>query len=876
MKKKISFILSLIMMFACIQLPANAKINTQDKYEVLCSLGFFNHDTVYNEKASVTCGEIVAALVNSLPEERVMTYDGENTGFSDVTSEDADYATIAYNAKILGILGTKSEFGAYKKATADDAAFMILNLLGYGGITNNSLGYASELGITKGMPKTDGFTMGGLTVMLYNALDTRVVKFGIGGDKKLAEIVDGTYLTEILKAGKVRGVVTANAFSAIDGDVPTYSDEIKIDKIRYKTLSEGQFEYIGQTVDCWYRYNDEKDREIVFIKTYNEDRILELEADKIVDYYNLQYTYYSNADKSKEKKADILISSDIIYNGKQIGPGFDKYKPDDGYVRLIDNDSDGKYEVVVIKDYTTVAVGKLNKEERTFSDMYDFSKSYTVDLYADKKTYSIRSADGETKLFSDIYINNVIFVAQSEDKELTEIIISDKSVLGSVSSYSGNEIGINGISYEYTKEFADNNDISLYTYGTFYLDPLGRVGAFKSTLTNEYHTGYLIKAVETDDSPYDDSENIILFKMYTDNGLVERIYSAKTMYYIDSNEINSTGNLSPKVKINSVTKDDFFNALSSAKDDNLGGGWLVMYKLNSKGRITEMEIAAKYNNSLTISEKLNQSGRLRQTMEKKDNITHHTGLFQMECRIGPDTKVFSIPADISNETKFECYTGVTNCFAWNKAYTITAFSKQKDGDYADVVLGYLTSGEGNADDKNVFIVESVSNGLNDEDEVVKTIEGMWGNTKSEFKLTDESSKLDIESGDILRLEFDDFGNARISGDEAGIIFDRSNPKTGKSGTDKALFCSFYGYAYDLKGTVLQACTADPDTVNTLDEITNMWADKFTGVYKFKSKNNKLEAATYTDIIGYKDDSVKYSDIFAWFRYADHQILVIYE
>lgn len=876
MKRKISFLLALILLACTINLPVSAKIESRDKYDILCAFGFFDADVNYSENAPVTRGEIAAALVNSLPQDKILPYENGSTGFDDVTADDADYAKIAYNAKIFGIMGNETKFGAYEKATSYDAAFMILNMLGYGGMVSDSLSYAAEAGLTKGMQVSAEFNMGQLVTILYNALETRVMKFGISGGIKVAERTDGTYLSEILKGGKGRGVVTAETYAAVGGDEPTYEDAVKIGGVRYLTSSKKQTDFIGQKTDYFYRENEDKEKVLVYIKTYDESSVLEIDADSIDNYSALEYSYRTGANLEKNKTASIPVSADIIYNGKAIGAGFDKYVPDNGYVRLIDNNSDGKYEVVVIKDYTTVAVGKINKEERTFSDVYDSSKSYTVDLYAPESTYDIRSADGETKLFTDIFVDNVIFVAQSEDKELTSIIISNASVRGSVDRYSEKEIGINGKVYEPTKEFYQNVQVSVYSYGVFYLDPKGRVGAYKSSLSADSHMGYMIKAVKADESEDAENENPLLFKIYTDSGTMERLYSAKTMYYINSNEINVSGNLPPKVKIDQNTIDTFLSDLNSAKDTSLGGGWVVSYKQNAKGRITELEIAAKYNNNIDIYEKLNVGTRLRQIVPLKDNIIHHTGLFQLDCRIGPDTKVFSIPGDISNENKFECYTGVTNCFAWNKSYTISAFSKQKNGDYVDVVLGYLGGGSGNADDKNVFVVESVSNGLNEDDITIKTIKGIWGTTRSEFKLTEESSEIDIESGDILQLEFDDFGNARISGEEKGIIFDKSKANPAKVGTDRAIFCSFYGYVYDLSGTVLRASVDKPENVTQVEQITKMWADRFIGVYKYNSKNGKIENASYSDVISYKDNSVNYSKIFAWFRYSDHQIMVIYD
>ncbi len=871
MKKKIAFLLALLiltMSFTGVA-PASAAFSADDKYDVLCALGFFDSEAVYGKNSSVTRGEIISALVNSLPDEKRYSIGKNETGFDDIETGDA-IAEVAYNARMLGILGSEKELNPYEEATLEDASFMILNLLGYKNAAGGSYSaHASSIGITKSIPTASKFTMGQFVVMLYNALDTEVMQWSEDNGRQTLTTVKGeTYLTEILDAGRERGIVKANRFTGIDGGKATGSDTVLISGESYNVGASAAAGFLGHNADFYYRNDADDEKTIVYIKTYNEDSVVEFDADKIRDFSDMTYEYEVGEKLDRTKRASILKSADIVYNGRLIENDFDKFMPDEGHIKLINNDGDNRYETVIITDYEVVVVGNIDKENGVIGNLYYPEKEYSVDLYEKTPHYSVCYADGTVKKFSDIFKYYTIFVAQSMDKELCTIIISDKTIKGAIEGYSDDEITIDGKKYETTDDFAGFNNVGLHSYGTFYCDPRGRIGAYEGLTDRNIKVGYLIRASKVDDGP---EENILLLKLFSENGNVEKLYTAEKLYYINGLEYTNAGDPAPsRVKAENV--DVVLTALNEAKDSSLGGGQLVLYKQNGQGRVYELEIPAKYTTDIAMAEKLNDYGNFRQISEKMQKINHKTGLFLLKFRIGPDTKVFSIPGDIQNENKFEVFTGTTNCFAWNKEYTVVAYSKNTDSSYADYVLGFLGGNDGALDENNVFVVSSVSDALDEDDMPVKVIRGMWGAAEKEYILDSELSETVINSGDIFRLGFDDSGN--VTNMVKVFDYKKQTPEQNGSLTEK--YYSYFGYAYDMKGSTLQVALKNPAEVTQTTDLINTFADKMAAIYKYDSKTKKLTTMNYSGIKTYSSNPGGYSKVFAWFYYADHKMMVVYD
>jgi len=856
-------------------LPVSAKMDHQDKYDLLAEFGFFNPEVVYRPDMSVTRGEVIASVVNALPEEKKLTYSGGDIGFSDITAEDTDYAQIAYQAKMMGLL-SDAQLRPYDAATIADAACVLVNLLGYGiGATHTSATtQASDMGLFASLPNAEFFTLEQWVVMLYNALDTPAMMWGINDSGTgVYTSPEKTYLTEILSGGKGKGIVTANRYASVNGDTPTRNEEIRIDGLTYLVKHPEMADRLGEQVEFFYRENSAGEKTVLYMKRVREENVLEIDAEHLLEFDDFTYTYESG-EKLVQKRAKILAGSDIVYNGKTVTEQFSKYLPEEGSIRLIDNNGDRRYETVIITDYAVVTIGKIQKDKGTFSDLYEPEKQYEIDLYADGASMNIRQADGTVGKFSDLYPSYTIFFAQSLDKEISTLIYSNKKIRGAIMSYSPEQIVIEGIYYEPTERFVRFSGAENRSYGEFYLDPKGRIGAFDVAVSKELKAGYLIRAV-VDDS-YTTEEEALLLKLFTENGM-EKLYTAEKLYYTNCNTVYSENpqyNEIPKrVKVENL--EVVLQALEEAVDPDLGGGQLILYRLNSQGRVSEIEIAAKYTEILAHAEQLNERANFRQILPKTQNLTHNFGRFQLACRIGPDTKVISVPSDIREEKKFEFYTGTTNCFVWNQPYTITAYSKQKDGDYADYVLGYLGGVDGEPDNQEAFVVTGVTMELNEDDEPMNVIKGYWGSTETEYRLDEEYSDMTFHCGDVLRLGFDD------NGDVQTLIraFDREESKMSESGTMKKPYYSIYGYVYDLKGKNLQLVTKDPSTVTQTQDVITCFGDNFVNVYRYNSKTNRIEPADFSEVNTYRSnpgDLSACSKVFAWFRYSDHKTLIIYD
>lgn len=862
--KRIAFFLAMIMTLTSFAIsPASAAgegISGEEKYKILCRLGFFDEAAGYAEKASVTRGEIVTALINALPEETVPVLGaGTETGFDDVSVNDP-MAEIAFAASELNLLGDQRELKANISASTDEALFIMLNLLGYNSVAgNDSSAFAATIGLTKGMATGEKCSMASLVAMLYNALNTEILQqvYEKGGIVKKTVSGD-TYMSEILSVKKLRGQVTAGKNAAVMGEAPTNKNSVIINGAEYLNGDIAADDFLGCVVDYYIRVDEENgDHELLYIKTVHEDDIVHISADRIRKFEDMTYTYEPGENVSRTKTARISVETEIIYNGKNVTDAPASFKPENGYVRLIDNDGDRIYEIAIIMDYVSVTVRGTSLENGEIYDFYYPDRTYKIELYDDDVNYVIKTADGMYARFGDIGKLDTIFIAQSEDEELVTVIVSKKSVTGTVSAYSDEEIIIDGFVYEPTTDLREKSNVGIRSCGIFHLDPSGRVASFESRGEQGIKAGYATKVV------YDPDVESVLIYIFTEDGDFLKIYTAEKFYCTDGREINPTRTQMRDAETVAAT-------LNAAKDTEIGGGVFLLYKLNNNGEIREIEIPAEYTESLERSEKLNDNAIFRKYTNKK-KITYN-GWFNHSHRVGADTKVFFVPSDIANKDDFSVYTGTKNLFPGNTESYSVSYMKNTDVGYSEYVLGFLGGASGSYDSNKVFLVENVSKTLDSDDDIVQTITGKWGDSDAEFMLDKSLGELDIGSGDVLRLGLDD-GNKVVS---LNKVMDYDNMSVGQSGGPGVEYGHYIGYAYDFMDTTLRICYADPQSLTLTTQLQNIWADSIAYVYAYDRDTKKFTSTSYSEVKTYKTHGGSYSNIFAHMRYSTINTMVIYK
>ena len=101
-----------------------------------------------------------------------------------------------------------------------------------------------------------------------------------------------------------------------------------------------------------------------------KNREIEINANDIegisADYLNLEYFAESGF-----KKAKIAEIPRVIYNGVFYGNyTVSDFKPESGKLRLVDNDCDGKYDVIFISSYETVIVNAVDAYDKTIYNRF--------------------------------------------------------------------------------------------------------------------------------------------------------------------------------------------------------------------------------------------------------------------------------------------------------------------------------------------------------------------------------------------------------------------------------------------------------------------------------------------------------------------------
>lgn len=883
--KRLSLLLVLTMLLSLMTgiIPASAAsgVDGAEKYEILTKLGFFDEKVGYAEKASVTRGEIITAIVNALPEERIATV-GDTTGFTDVSTQDA-IAQIAAAASSLKLLGNETEMKATSIATLDDASFIILNLLGYNTVAKGQYAtFAASIGLTKGVNSTTKMSMHSLVAMLYNALDTDLLQqVFTNGETTMKTIPGETLMTEILKVRETRGMVMANEYAGILGAEPTHRKSVIINEVEYLIGKTGASDMIGTVIDFYYRVG-ENDNELLYTKLHDEKTVLEIEASTIQSYDPATMTYaYRAGETVRLKREKISRESDIIYNGKNIVGDFYNFQPEDGYVRLIDNDNDGTNEIAIIMDYVSVTVGATDIVDGTITDYYNPENVYKLDIYDDELTYTIKNNLGIHGKFQDIDRYHTIFIAQSQDKELTTIITSDDFIVGTVSSMTDEEIVINNVAYIPSDLFLENSLAENRSYGRFYFDPRGRVSFYESLGALGIRSGFITKAI------YDPDMDSVMVTMFTENGIFERLYTSEKLYItrgnnysavIDSNDKVTSYTAPAREKASELTSDDpdveheLLNVIEAYADPKLKGMTFVLYETNGKGEIKEMEFPASYNDNLGIEQNHDKNNVFRK--ESTASVQYKSGKFGYDFKQGASTKTYVIPADITNKEGFHVYTGVVNMVrGWGETAESISFKKNANSAFTDYVIEFGKGGSGTVAEYPIFIVQDVLTTLNEDDEIVKSVRGYWDGKEVTYELSKELTDKDLGAGDIFRACVTDEGVIT----KIENHMDYSRKAYALSGSFGSIYGYYFGKLYSSVGTKLSVTNqADPANVTAISQLGNCWGDELTAVYKFDTQTKTITTTSYTAAKSYLTHGNNASEVYMHFHYGDHREMVIYE
>lgn len=322
-------------------------------------------DKAISETASITRQDLAVTIANILD----IAY--FKSMCADISEESANFEKI--NAIVnLGIMENdeKGNFNPQATINYQDAAnalarALCLDVL-YEGRKTDTFINSIQNDIIVGVKYQDQATGSNFVKMLYKALELGTITFdGVDENGLVIDFVVGEpLLLKYRNIYTVNGIVEANEISSLDSTETAGADRIAIDGDVYQTGDTDIANALGYNVVAFVDANASH-KVVSYYK--NKNNVLTISGKDISSTANYEISYRSESGKKKTVTLNRYIYT--LYNGVEGGtPTADFLNVPDGKVILIDNNRDGKYDIVSILEYKDYLVNSIDKKNKIIYD----------------------------------------------------------------------------------------------------------------------------------------------------------------------------------------------------------------------------------------------------------------------------------------------------------------------------------------------------------------------------------------------------------------------------------------------------------------------------------------------------------------------------
>lgn len=731
-----------------------------------------NGEIVFKPENQITKLEFVVALVCAMSDKRDLVNVDADTPFVDISA--SHWACGYINEAIsLNIIEADSLFfNPDVKLMLKDAIKILLDSMGYkeyasvkGDGLNGYMELYTRLKMSKGISTgfNDILTRGEAAILLSNAIDINIMDINgvMGDDVSYGVSETRTIISQMRNIYKVRGTVIANEFTSINQSGATNYAAVKIDSELYLQGNTGICKDLGMLVEAYY-VDDEKGKEIIYYEYHTSNTVLEITAQDISDATKSQITYYEN---SRKMSAKIESGTKVIYNGKYYGKVLNiaenMLKPAVGRIKLIDNDHNGVYELIIVHNEKTYVVDEYSASRGILTHNNDFGVNAPIDLQDEEKDFIIEK-DGKKVDYSAIKKWDIVNVEISADNSLYTLTVSDKTVSGVLNAVDEDAIYIDDTKYLFNKNTITLTSVILGEKVSAYLDNYGNISAYQyadGEMSGKY--GYLVKAAG-DKSPF---KKTTYFQIFNTDGKFEDFASAEKISidgYIkkESNEVISA-----------------LTASGYDKDNVKGNGvyQLIKYTINDNDEISYID-TLEPNKRQTETDLTLYAEKAERQLGGSYKYFHKKGdKSAVRFNMTDDTYIFDIPTDKSDLDNYTMRD--TSYFNLDTPVVMEAYDSVDLGIVSVCIIntGGATGGDNFALHDKYFRI--VAKKVMERDEDGNYAEKIYAGTLNElrgYSITDETkvykmisqtkaepiAVTDIKFGDIICADIDNKGNAR--------------------------------------------------------------------------------------------------------------------
>ncbi len=502
MKKIIAAVLVLVTLMSFVPAYA-AKSDSYSDYEqqseTLKALGIvcfeFNEE---NYGDLISKADFVQSAVRFMRDD-ISRYVADKPVFADVSVDNTYFADIECAAS-SGLLDKKENFYPEKYIDYDEAQKILVRLTGYEELTENGnyTGKAGQLKINSGITKKDGVRKCDAVRMLYNCLNVDIPEKEETGANDYKFVYERKAIEAYRGIKRGTGIVSQTYLCAADGcEISNVGENDVVINDEVYTCNYGTtYDFLGYNTEFYYTKDDNT---ILYIRKYKNECV-EVNSEDFESFAGGRFCYYSGTRKSTLR---ISNSVDVIYNMDY----YPDFTTDDillkgltGKDTFIDNNNDGIYEIIIIDEYKDYALSSIDAEHKI---LYTKSPEGIIKLDGCRSLTFIDADKGETDI-SVLTAEHIISVqrskAEQENDAIYRIYSSAKTKSGTAAFVGANRefVKIEGEKYRVNTNTAS----SIYSgqAGLIYFDYFGCVAyADYSVSHSGYEYGFLISIWKSHD-----------------------------------------------------------------------------------------------------------------------------------------------------------------------------------------------------------------------------------------------------------------------------------------------------------------------------------------------------------------------------------------
>ncbi len=685
----------------------------------------------------------------------------------------------------IGIIGGTTEGKVLPdgEITFSEASAVLVKALGYsvaaeakGGYPTGYLAVANQLDLFDSVeePLNGTLTKGSAAVIVKDALSADLMYEGILNNRGEYEVKKGeNLLNTVHHLVHINAVVEGVDISRIVGENDINPFYFLVGDTEVYAYDEGplMYDYLGYDVDVYYEEGRHRNELVYIEKTVNNNVVtIDVEDVKSISSGSLKAL---SEDGKKVKSYSLTTGIPVLYNGVSTDKPFTEAliaNGKKGKIRLLDNDSNKKYDVAIVEVYDNYVVTQVDKDNGIVYGSFG-KKATAIDTDTDEPYVLVFDDTGKEVKVSAIKPNDVIAVYDSFAERQQYIVVEiTRNVVEGVLEETRDDskyITVGGTEYETnidsnirTTDAKYRESFDLGSNVILYLDKAGKVAAVKKGAGMALNYGFAID-IAKDESGFDDTIEIKLFgaddtfyiyplakavrvdgKLYKDSGIdyaVNRVHIASTKEYGDG-----------------VASDCYATT--------------IRYGLNSNGEINVIDTILKED-----TEEVTKREDLVGTNDALFMITSAQGSHKhfrstnltLGSQIGYNAQTVSIlhpdpvSGDLTDEERYLA-AAVSTTLTHDQVYDVNAFYSNNKSIAADIfTLTYNDNLYSTMNPLSKFvIVDTVGEALDSEGESVTSVRciGTEGEARilvdEDFKMSNGDTASTLNKGDIIRYRLD--------------------------------------------------------------------------------------------------------------------------